>query len=271
MTAERLQKILARAGYGSRRSTEELIAAGRVKVNGVPAVLGTRADAAADRIEVDGNLVKANAALLYIALHKPRGVLSDFQEGDPRKTVFDLVPVSEHLFAVGRLDLDSDGLVLLTNDGELANRLTHPRYEHEKEYRVLVHTKPDENQLTTWRRGVVLEDGYKTAPARVDIESVHGQTVWLRVVLKEGRKRQIREVGKRIGLPVERIIRVRIGTLNLGNLKLKDWRYLSESEVKALKGPSGKTKPRLEGAALAVRKRWGSAQPLRRAEKRKRG
>jgi len=201
--------------------------------------------------------------MLYIALNKPRGVLSDSQENDPRKTVFDLVPVREHLFAVGRLDLDSEGLVLLTNDGELANWLTHPRYEHEKEYRVLVVTKPDENQLTTWRRGVVLEDGTKTAPARVDIESVHGKTVWLRVVLKEGRKRQIREVGKRIGLPVERIIRVRIGSLNLGSLKPRDWRYLTTGEVAGLKGQPGKMSTRSEEFRSRTKKSGESSRTQR--------
>jgi 23S rRNA pseudouridine2605 synthase len=269
MAVERLQKILARAGYGSRRSTEELIAAGRVTVNGVSAILGTRADAEADRIEVDDHPVKTNAAMVYIALNKPRGVLSDFQADDPRKSVFDLVPVREHLFAVGRLDFDSEGLVLLTNDGELANRLTHPRYEHEKEYRVQVVKKPDEIQLTTWRRGVVLEDGYKTAPARVDIESVHGSTVWLRVVLKEGRKRQIREVGNRIGLPVERIIRVRIGSLLLGNLKPKDWRALSHGEVTALKGLQGKEKSGSDKARTRIGKSGPFSRPRRATGKTK--
>ena len=123
----------------------------------------------------------------------------------------------------------------MTNDGDLANRLTHPRYEHEKEYRVLVATQPDGEQLALWRRGVVLEDGYHTRPAEVYVESKYGKGAWLKVILKEGRKRQIREMGALTGLPVVRIIRIRIGELHLGNLKPKEWRYLSSKEIDALK------------------------------------
>jgi len=232
---ERLHKILARLGYGSRRACEELISAGRVTVNGTPAVLGTRADLSKDVIHVDGIQVShAQINQIYIVLHKPRGVLSDVGTGDARPTVRDLIPVPGHLFSVGRLDLNSEGLILLTNDGELANRLTHPRYGHENEYRVLVAGRPDEQQLATWRRGVVLEDGYRTAPARVKIERVAGKNTWLRVILREGRKRQIREIGTRIGLPVLRIIRLRIGNLLLGDLKPGEWRYLSPDEIEAL-------------------------------------
>ncbi len=236
---ERLQKILARAGYGSRRSVETLISSRRVKVNGQLAILGTKADSAKDDIQVDGMPIPKQPEFVYIALHKPRGVLSDVDPNDPRQTVRDLVPVSGHLFAVGRLDFDSEGLILLTNDGELANRLTHPRYGHEKEYRVLVATRPDDEQLSTWRRGVVMEDGTRTLPARVTMEEPFGKGTWLRVVLKEGRKRQIREVGSRIGLPVARILRVRIGTLLLGNLKPREWRHLREDEVRALRASVG--------------------------------
>jgi 23S rRNA pseudouridine2605 synthase len=188
-----------------------------------------------DSIIVDSRLLpKTEPRRVYFALNKPRGVLSDIDEKDPRPTVHDLVPDSQNLFAVGRLDFDSEGLILLTNDGELANRLTHPRYGHEKEYRVLISKKPDVEQLAIWRRGVVLEDGYKTAPAQVIQEREVGKSVWLRVILREGRKRQIREVGARIGLPVSRIIRVRIGTLLLGALKPGEWRPLTPSEVKKL-------------------------------------
>jgi len=251
--AERLQKILARLGFGSRRACEELIAAGRVTVNNTLAILGMKADLSRDVICVDGLRVSSDQVnLIYIALHKPRGVLSDVGADDQRATVRDLVPVPGHLFSVGRLDLNSEGLILLTNDGELANQLTHPRYGHEKEYRVLVSGRPDEQQLTVWRRGVVLEDGYRTAPAKVSVEGVVGKNTWLRVILREGRKRQIREVGARIGLPVLRIIRVRIGSLRLGNLKPGEWRYLTLDEVKSLHGstkagdrePEGKASPR---------------------------
>jgi 23S rRNA pseudouridine2605 synthase len=233
---ERLQKILAKAGFGSRRANEELIEAGRVRVNGKVASLGMKADPERDAILVDMKPIpKAQTERIYIALHKPRGVLSDVDPNDERQTVRDLVPVPGHLFAVGRLDYDSEGLILLTNDGDLANRLTHPRYGHEKEYRVLISKKPDDEQLTTWRRGVVLEDGYKTAPAQVSVESTAARGIWLRVILREGRKRQIREVGSRIGLPVSRIVRIRIGNLPLGSLKPKEWRNLTMDEVKKLR------------------------------------
>lgn len=235
MSEERLQKILARAGFGSRRANEELIQAGRVAVNGKKAILGTKADPAADRITVDGRPISAEEPLIYIALNKPRGVLSDEDPKDPRPTVRNLVDMPGHLFSVGRLDLDSEGLILLTNDGELANRLTHPRYGHEKEYRVLVASRPDQEQLSTWRRGVVLEDGYRTAPAEVEVVGTSGKGAWLKVILREGRKRQIREVGKRIGLPVVKINRIRIGPLLLGNLKPREWRQLTPQEVAALK------------------------------------
>lgn len=238
MAEERLQKILARAGFGSRRLCEELISAGRVRVNDKVAILGTKADPENDSITVDRQAIPKLERKIYIALHKPRGVLSDVDPKDQRPTVLGLVPVNAHLFAVGRLDLDSEGLILLTNDGELANRLTHPRYGHEKEYRVLVVGKPDNEQLVALRRGIVLEDGYRTAPAQVTVESEAGKGTWVRFILREGRKRQIREMGSRIGLPVSRIIRVRIGTLLLGNLKAGEWRYLTLKEIDGLKTQS---------------------------------
>jgi 23S rRNA pseudouridine2605 synthase len=242
MNEERLQKILARAGFGSRRANEELIRAGRVAVNGVLATLGSRADPNRDRITVDGKPIRIREDNIYVALHKPRGILSDIQDDDTRKTVHDLVPVQGHLFAVGRLDYNSEGLILLTNDGELANRLTHPRYGHEKEYRVLVGRKPDDEQLATLRRGVVLQDGYRTAPAYVEVESSTAKGVWLKIILREGRKRQIREMGIQIGLPVHRIVRVRIGSLLLGDLKPRQWRHLTPQEVAGLKKGSPESK-----------------------------
>jgi 23S rRNA pseudouridine2605 synthase len=253
---ERLQKILARAGYGSRRSSEVLIESGRVAVNGKQASLGMKADPQMDRITVDGRPIKLPEELLYIALYKPRGVISAVSSPDPRPNVKNLVPIEAQLYPVGRLDVDSEGLILMTNDGELANRLTHPRYEHEKEYRVLVARKPDEKQLETWRRGVVLEDGYKTQPAQVRLDSLFGKGAWLRVILKEGHKRQIREMGRQTGLPVVRIIRIRIGSLQLGGMKPRDWRHLSEGEVEALKGKTVKTdlKPRRTRSGSDARK-----------------
>ena len=237
---ERLQKILARTGIGSRRACEGLIEAGRVKVNGHVAKLGEKADPQRDHIELDGRPITNAELLTYIALYKPKGVISAVKSPDRRPTVRDLVPVTERIYPVGRLDIDSEGLILLTNDGELTNFLTHPRYGHEKEYRVLISRHPDQDQIEIWRRGVVLEDGYHTQSAKVSIEESLGKQTWLRVVMHEGRKRQIREVGARIGLPVVRIIRVRIGSLRLGNLKPGDWRYLTPSEIAKLTSKFGK-------------------------------
>lgn len=235
MEPQRIQKILAQAGYGSRRACELLIQAGRVRVNGQVAVLGQKADPQTDKITVDGRPIPVAESLTYIAIYKPRGVISAAEGQDDRPTIRDLIPVGGHLYPVGRLDFDSEGLVLMTNDGDLTNKLTHPRYGHEKEYRVLLARRPDEEQLEVWRRGVVLEEGYRTAPAIVRFEATEGRGAWIRVIMGEGRKRQIREIGKVLGLPVVRIIRVRIGTLRLGNLKPKQWRYLTASEVAELK------------------------------------
>ncbi|HHY89958.1 MAG TPA: rRNA pseudouridine synthase [Chloroflexi bacterium] len=260
MAEERLQKILAQAGYGSRRSSEELIIAGRVKVNGKVAELGMKADPERDSIAVDGRLLpRMTAKKLYFALHKPRGVLSVNAPQDNRPTVFDLMPDQGHLFVVGRLDFDSEGLMILTNDGDLANRLTHPRYGHEKEYRVLVGKKPDDDQLAALRHGVVLEDGRRTAPAKVIVEQSSPKGTWLRMTLREGRKRQIREMGKQIGMPVLRILRVRIGTLELGDLKPGQWRQLTREEVGELQEsapsvPAGKSRAKGPGASRPARR-----------------
>lgn len=232
---ERLQKILASAGYGSRRACEEIILAGRVRVNGVVASLGDKADPIQDRIQVDAKTITHREQPIYIALYKPRGIVSAVSSQDQRRTVTDLVDIPERVYPVGRLDVDSEGLILLTNDGELTNRLTHPRYKHEKEYKVLVARRPDSEQMETWRRGVVLEDGYRTAPADVRFLASSGKGAWLRVIMHEGKKRQIREIGSKIGLPVVKIIRTRIGSLKLGTLKPRQWRQLSENEVKELR------------------------------------
>jgi 23S rRNA pseudouridine2605 synthase len=234
---ERLQKILAQAGYGSRRACELIISAGRVRVNGEVATLGQKADAARDKITVDAKPIAAPEAMVYVALHKPRNVLStvEREKGDDRQTVRDLIDLPEHLHPVGRLDFDSEGLVLMTNDGDLTNKLTHPRYGHQKEYRVLLARRPDQEQLKIWRRGVVLEDGYKTAPADVSFESTSGKGAWVQVIMREGRKHQIREIGSLLGLPIVRILRVRIGGLHLGTLKPRQWRLLTPQEVASLK------------------------------------
>jgi len=243
---ERLQKLLAQAGYGSRRACEQFIIEGRVFVNGKKRKIGQKADLTVDKVTIDGKALAKKEALTYIALYKPRNVLSASEGQDDRQIVRDLIPVPGHLYPVGRLDYDSEGLILMTNDGDLTNKLTHPRYGHEKEYRVLVAKRPDEDQLNAWRRGVVLEDGDKTQPADVKFLSTSGKGAWIRVIMGEGKKRQIREVGKLLGLPVVKIICLRIGTLRLGDLKPRQWRYLTEDEVEELKGGKGKmiAKPR---------------------------
>ncbi len=233
---ERIQKILARAGLGSRRGCEAYLKAGRVQVNGKTASLGQKADAEKDRITVDGRQISLPKSYIYIALNKPRGVISAVFSPDPRPTVRDLIPMERRIYPVGRLDIESEGLILMTDDGELANRLTHPRYGHEKVYKVLVARHPDQKQLEAWRRGIVLEDGYRTAPAKVFVEGTAGKGARLKIILREGRKRQIRETGSLLGLPVVKIVRVQLGSLKLGRLKPREWRYLTEDEVRALKG-----------------------------------
>jgi 23S rRNA pseudouridine2605 synthase len=232
---ERLQKILARAGHGSRRACEGLISQGRVLVNGQVAQLGQKADPDSDRITLDGRPVQVRRNQTYVILHKPRDVLSDEGDGSGRlPTVQDLVNLPQRLFPVGRLDLRSEGLILLTDDGELAHRLTHPRYEHSKEYRVYVQGRPDDQTLKRWRRGVFL-DGRKTATADVDVLGRERDHTWLRVVLHEGRKRQIRRVAAMLGHPVHKLVRVRIGPVRLGDLKPGEWRHLTNQELRELR------------------------------------
>jgi len=232
---ERLQKIMAQAGIGSRRTCELLIEQGVVLVNGKPAVLGQKADPGKDRIEVKGQRIAAQEEKVYIALYKPRGVLSAVSTPEDTQTVIDLVDYpAARLYPVGRLDRESEGLILLTNDGDLAHRLSHPSFGHEKEYRVLVAQHPEPEQLALWRTGVMMPDGYQTRPVDVEFAGSKGRGAWLNVRLKEGRKRQIREMARAINLPVVRIKRVRMGTLQLGSLKPGEWRMLSAEEKKEL-------------------------------------
>lgn len=231
---ERIHKILARAGVGSRRACEALIQQGRVTVNGRVATLGQSAEAGVDDLRVDGRRIGAAPAARWVVLYKPRGVVvSDRAQGD-RPTARALIELPDRLIAVGRLDVESEGLVVFTNDGEAANRLTHPRYEHEKEYRVLLDRAPDQDQLEAWRRGVVLADGHRTRPADVRREGTSRADRWVRLVLREGHKRQIRETARVLGLGVERLIRVRLGPFNLGTLRPGEWRLGLEAEVQRL-------------------------------------
>jgi len=236
MEKERLQKILSRSGFGSRRVCERLIETGRVKINSRVAILGDKADISKDHILVDNQPLRLpEKSKTYIAFNKPKFVLSEIKKKNDRKVITDFIPIEKYLFIVGRLDYESEGLILLTNDGDIANRLTHPRYEHEKEYLVLTQKKPDEKQMEAWRKGIVLENGYRTLPAEIYIVSQEKNGCWIRTILKEGKKRQIREMGKMIGLPVKRIIRKRIGPIELGNMKPGNWRLLSKKEIAILK------------------------------------
>ncbi len=241
MAKERVQKILSRAGFGSRRACEAMIDDGRVTVNGKKIKLGDQADPKTDEIQLDGKPVGKAQKKVYIAINKPKNMLSLDQPDDPRPSIFDIVKDQRHLYPVGRLDFDSEGLVLLTNDGELANRLSHPRYEHDKEYEVRVTRKPDDEQLKILRRGIVLEDGYRTLPAEVEVKTFTKNGAWLRMVLREGKNRQIRRMGTRINLPVRQIRRVRIGPLELGKLQPGNFRYLKPDEIQALKKYAGLT------------------------------
>jgi len=227
---ERLQKVLAAAGYGSRRVCEELIADGRVAVNGTVAVLGRRVDPEHDRIEVDGHPAPTRPGLVHYLVNKPRGVISTAKDTHGRPTVVDLVPPEPRVFPVGRLDADTEGLLLLTNDGELAQLLTHPRHGVEKEY--LVHVaggavRP--GALRRLRDGVELDDGV-TAPAEVS----QPEPGVLRITIHEGRNRQVRRMCDAVGHPVQRLVRLRIGAVTDRRLKPGAWRPLTSDEVRAL-------------------------------------
>jgi pseudouridine synthase len=247
---------LAHAGVASRRKAEELIRQGRVAVNGkVVTRLGTKVDPAHDEIRVDGQRIQVAASRTYVMLNKPRGVLSTMEDERGRRALGDLMQSQVRLYPVGRLDAGSEGLILLTDDGELANLLTHPRYRHEKEYRVLVNGHPSDKTLAAWRQGVVL-DGQTTAPARVDLLRREKDSSLLRVVIREGRKRQIRRVASMLGHPVRELQRVRLGPLHLGQLAVGQWRYLTSQEVRqleALKRPRGKVAKRRSGRSTRKR------------------
>jgi pseudouridine synthase len=235
MAAERLQKLLSQAGIASRRTAEDMIRAGRVTVNGQRAQIGDKADFARDMIKVDGEAL-TSPTFVYYLLHKPRNVLSSNkrQGSEKRRLVRELIPHDGHLFTVGRLDAESEGLILLTNDGELADRLMHPRYGHQKTYEVLVNGHPPPNVLEMWRNGIEL-DNKKTLPAKVRVLEQREDDTRLQIVLREGRKRQLRRVASQLGYPVKHLIRTKIAFLEIGNLKPGQWRSLSTNEVHRLK------------------------------------
>lgn len=235
---ERLQKVLAAAGLGSRRTCEQLIEEGRVTVNGQVAQLGQRADSASDRIAVDGIPLPVREGTVYYLLNKPTGMVCTASDPEGRPTVLDLVPEVPRVFPVGRLDIMTEGLLVLTNDGELAYQLTHPKFGVVKEYVVEVEGQVSKDAIGRLRRGVELDDG-PTAPARVAFLGPHA----IRIAIHEGRNRQVRRMCEAVHLPVRRLMRARIGPVTDRTLLAGQWRDLTTSEVRALweaaSGPRG--------------------------------
>ncbi len=232
---ERLQKIIAASGLMSRRSAEELIAAGKVRVNGAVASLGDRADAARDRITVDGKSLAPPEEKVYIMLNKPRGYVTTLKDEKGRRTVAELVSeLGVRLYPVGRLDMNSEGLLIMTNDGELAERMMHPRGGVEKCYRTTV-TGEDVPAAAERMKESMLIDGYRTRGARVEIERLTDKGGVLLVTIGEGRNRQVRKMCEQVGLRVTRLCRISEGELRLGDLRTGRWRELTRAEIARLK------------------------------------
>ena len=227
---ERLQKVLARAGFGSRRVCDELIATGRVVVNGERAEPGRRVDPTADRVSVDGAPVGILPDLVYYLLNKPAGVVTSASDPEGRPIALELLPSTPRVFSVGRLDYATEGLLICTNDGELAQLLAHPSHGVEKEYLAQVLGDPGPGALRRLREGVEIEPGVVTAPARVARTSPGV----LRIVIHEGRYRQVRRMCEAVGHPVQRLVRTRIGPVSDPRLAPGDWRLLSVEEIRAL-------------------------------------
>lgn len=230
---ERLQKLLARAGLGSRRVCEELIGAGRVTVNDVVAQLGERADPAVDRIALDGVPVVVRSDLVYYLLNKPRGVVTTASDPQGRPTVVELVPAEPRVFSIGRLDAETEGLLILTNDGDLTQLISHPSHGVEKAYVAEVTGTPSRAALRSLREGVELDDG-PTAPARASVVARHDGDAVVELVVHEGRNRLVRRMLDAVGHPVRRLVRTRIGPLRDTTLAPGAWRPLTAREVRAL-------------------------------------
>jgi len=248
---ERLARFLAHSGIASRRHAEELIAAGRVQVNDIVVTAqGTRIHPGRDEVRVDGRVVHQAPERVYVLLHKPVGYVCTMHDPQRRPTVLDLLPAELRrlrVYPVGRLDRDTSGLLLLTNDGAFALRMSHPRYATEKHYQAMVQGCHSPASLEALRRGVTITEGdrrnpgsnYTTAPARVSLLRQEGTNCWLALTIHEGRKRQVRRMLASIGHPVLQLIRVGIGSLRLGNLPAGAWRYLVGEEVsRVLRGGS---------------------------------
>lgn len=230
---ERLQKILSARGVASRRKAEEMITAGRVAVNGLPAVLGDTADVDVDIITVDGRPLPSPQKPVYIMLHKPRGFVTTLSDEKGRRNAAELVAdCGVRVYPVGRLDMDSEGLLLFTNDGDVANRLMHPKHEVTKTYHVTVKDYSDE-KLENLKQPVTL-DGYTIRKPDVRLLRLDGDKAWLEVVIHEGRNRQVRRMCAMAGMAVVRLVRMAEGALKLGNLQRGTWRYLTEEEIAEL-------------------------------------
>ena len=240
--AERVQKVLAAAGIGSRRSCEELIAEGRVAVDGEIITLGAKADPRTQIITVDGERVHSNPTLLYLLLNKPVGYVTTVTDPQGRPTVMDLVPATPRVYPVGRLDRDTEGLLVLTNDGELANRLAHPSYEVEKTYVAQIRGPAKRRAVRQLLDGVQLEDGMARARSLRELGSAGDHTL-IEIVLAEGRKREVRRMLQAVNLPLERLARVRIGPLPLGDISPGKFRPLTGSEVRDLYRTVGMADP----------------------------
>jgi 23S rRNA pseudouridine2605 synthase len=233
MPEERLQRALARAGLGSRRACEELIEDERVTINGRVATLGDRVDPSSDDVRVDGERVPLDPQRRYFALHKPADVVTTMRDPQRRSDLTPYLPAGPRVFPVGRLDRATEGLLLLTNDGELANRLLHPRYGVEKEYLAEVRGTPTPRTVARLTRGVPLDDGVATARS-ARIVGRTGSRGAIRLVLTEGRKREVRRMLDAVGLPVHRLVRLRVGPIKLGELRAGEVRELDPAEVRAL-------------------------------------
>jgi len=271
----RLQQVLARAGVSSRRDAEALITAGRVQVDGVTVrELGTRADPVRHQITVDGRPISVTTVVRYFALNKPRGYLSTVEDPFGRPTVMELVPPAPGLFPVGRLDEESEGLLLFTTDGEWAQRVTHPKFGCTKEYDVEVYGTPSRETMETLRAPLEIGPGDRSTGAEVDVIATSGRNTRLRIILHEGRNRQIRRMCEAVGLSVVSLVRVRVGGVRLGSLPVGQWRTLTSNEVESVsttpaprRGKATTTRRRPPSATRSIaapqdrRPAWGERRP----------
>ncbi|AYD40309.1 rRNA pseudouridine synthase [Clostridium fermenticellae] len=232
---ERLQKYMAACGIASRRKCEGIILNGRVTVNGgIIKELGVKIDPQKDEIRLDGKIIKNEVSKVYIALNKPEGYLSSVSDERGRSTIIDLIDIKERIYPIGRLDYNTSGLILLTNDGDIYNRVIHPREEKNKVYLAMIEGNPDESDIKKFESGINI-DGFITSNAKFKIIKNNRKSSNVKITIHEGKKRQIRKMCIKIGHPVISLKRVQIGNIKLGDLKEGEWRYLCEQEVNSLR------------------------------------